>query len=159
MPHGKVTDFYGAVKCEEGENVVFSWIVYRNRKARDRVNKAVLADLAAAPDTNLNLTLLGILSNGSNDKDSRSRALISAQGGEEKPYSVGDDVSRGVQLTAIFPDRVILNRNGKLETLRLDKESTSGLTGSPITQSSPPMGRRTSTRRDCWSPTLTRRVS
>jgi len=94
----------------------------------------VLADLAAAPDTQLNLTLLGILSNGRNDKDSRSRALISAQGGEEKPYSVGDDVSRGVQLTAIFPDRVILNRNGKLETLRLDKESTSGLTGSPITQ-------------------------
>lgn len=94
----------------------------------------VLADLASAPDTQLNLTLLGILSNGRNDKDSRSRALIAAQGGEEKPYAVGDDVSRGVQLTAIFPDRVILNRNGKLETLRLDKESTSSLTGSPISQ-------------------------
>lgn len=94
----------------------------------------VLADLAAAPDTQLNLTLLGILSNGRDDKDSRSRALISAQGGEEAPYSVDDDVTRGVQLTAIFPDRVILNRNGKLETLRLDKESTAGLTGSPLSQ-------------------------
>ena len=96
-----------------------------------------LADLAAAPDTQLNLTLLGILSNGRNDKDSRSRALIAAQGGEEKPYAVGDDVSRGVQLTAIFPDRVILNRNGRLETLRLDKESTSGLGDSPISQMPP----------------------
>ncbi len=93
-----------------------------------------LADLAAAPDTQLNLTLLGILSNGRNDKDSRSRALISAQGGEEKPYSVGDDVARGVQLTAIFPDRVILNRNGKLETLRLDKDNTDSLPGASVIQ-------------------------
>lgn len=93
-----------------------------------------LADLASAPDTQLNLTLLGILSNGRNDKDSRSRALIASQGGDEQPYAVGDDVSRGVQLTAIFPDRVILNRNGKLETLRLDKDSTSSLTGAPIDQ-------------------------
>lgn len=91
-----------------------------------------LADLAAAPDTQLALTLLGILSNGRDDKDKGSRALIAAQGGEEKPYSVGDDVSRGVELTAIFPDRVILSRNGRLETLRLDKESTGSLIGSPI---------------------------
>lgn len=93
----------------------------------------MLADLAAAPDTNLNLTLLGILSNGRNDKDRGSRALIAAQGGDEKPYSVGDDVARGVQLQAIFPDRVILLRGGKLETLRLDKDNPgSSLLGSPV---------------------------
>lgn len=85
-----------------------------------------LADLAAAPDTQLNLTLLGILSNGRNDKDRKSRALIATQGGDEKPYSVGDDVARGVQLQAIFPDRVILLRGGKLETLRLDKDKPGG---------------------------------
>lgn len=93
----------------------------------------MLADLAAAPDTNLNLTLLGILSNGRDDKDRGSRALIAAQGGDEKPYSVGDDVARGVQLQAIFPDRVILLRGGKLETLRLDKDNPgSSLLGSPV---------------------------
>lgn len=86
----------------------------------------VLADLAAAPDTNLNLTLLGILSNGRNDKDRQSRALIATQGGDEKPYAVGDDIARGVQLQAIFPDRVILLRGGKLETLRLDKDNPGG---------------------------------
>lgn len=86
----------------------------------------VLADLASAPDTNLNLTLLGILSNSRNDKDRQSRALIATQGGDEKPYAVGDDIARGVQLQAIFPDRVILLRGGKLETLRLDKDNPGG---------------------------------
>jgi len=91
-----------------------------------------LSDLANAPETQLNLTLLGILSNGRNNKG--SRALISTQGGEEKPYSVGDDVGRGVQLQAIFADRAILSRGGKLETLRLDKDSTGGLPGLPPQQ-------------------------
>lgn len=41
---GKVTSFPQAVKLEDGETVVFSWIVYRSRKERDRINAAVMAD-------------------------------------------------------------------------------------------------------------------
>lgn len=78
------------------------------------------AALASAPDTQLNLTLLGIFADRRNPRD--SRALIAASGGEEKPYAVGDDISRGVSLHAIFADRVVLSRNGRLETLRLDKD-------------------------------------
>ena len=78
--------------------------------------------LSAAPETHLNLTLLGILS-GSSEHD--SRALIGQQAGEEAPYSIGQDVVHGVSLQAIFPDRVILSRNGSLETLRLDKDAPS----------------------------------
>ena len=80
-----------------------------------------LADISAAPDTQLNLTLLGILADRHNPE--ASRALIGTQGGDEKPYSIGDDVTRGVTLQAIFPDRVILLRGGTLETLRLDKDA------------------------------------
>ena len=80
------------------------------------------SDVAAAPDTNLSLTLLGILA-GTNERD--SRALIGTQNGEEQPYSVGEDVAHGVTLHAIFPDRVILSRNGSYETLRLDKDRPS----------------------------------
>ncbi len=72
-----------------------------------------------APDTQLALTLLGILANNKNK--AASRALISG-GGDEKPYSINDAVAQGVTLTAIFPDRVVLSRNGQLETLRLDKD-------------------------------------
>lgn len=31
-------------RCRRGETVVFSWIVYRSRAHRDRVNAAVMAD-------------------------------------------------------------------------------------------------------------------
>lgn len=82
------------------------------------------SDLASAPDTQLSLTLLGILANRRNPE--ASRALIGAQGGDERPYSIGDDVARGVVLQAIFADRVILARGAQLETLRLDREGING---------------------------------
>jgi general secretion pathway protein C len=70
-------------------------------------------------ETQLPLTLLGILANTRNKAN--SRALI-ASGTDEKPYSVSDAVTPGVTLKAIFPDHVVLSRNGQLETLRLDKD-------------------------------------
>jgi general secretion pathway protein C len=79
-------------------------------------------DLATAPDTALNLTLLGILAN--HGDNASSRALI-ANGDDEKPYAIGDEVTSGVLLKAIFPDRVVLSRGGRLETLRLDKDKPS----------------------------------
>lgn len=74
--------------------------------------------LESAPDTPLNLVLLGVLADS---REEFSRALI-AQGADEQSYAVGDDVARGVTLQAIFPDRVILSRNGRLETLRLERD-------------------------------------
>lgn len=74
--------------------------------------------LENAPDTPLNLTLIGVLADS---REEYSRALI-AQGADEQSYAVGDDVARGVTLQAIFPDRVILSRNGRLETLRLERD-------------------------------------
>lgn len=41
---GKRTSFPQAVKLKENEVVVFSWIVYKSRKERDRINKLVMAD-------------------------------------------------------------------------------------------------------------------
>ena len=38
---GKLTSFPQAVKLKPDEVVVFSWIVYRSRRERDRINKAV----------------------------------------------------------------------------------------------------------------------
>ena len=41
---GKVTSFPQAVKLKPGELVVFSWIVYKSRRDRDRINKLVMSD-------------------------------------------------------------------------------------------------------------------
>lgn len=41
---GKLTSFPQAVKLKDGETVVFSWIVYKSRRERDRINKKVMAD-------------------------------------------------------------------------------------------------------------------
>ncbi|MCQ4167572.1 DUF1428 domain-containing protein [Tahibacter harae] len=41
---GKWTSFPQAVKLKEGETVVFSWIVYKSRRDRDRINKLVMSD-------------------------------------------------------------------------------------------------------------------
>jgi uncharacterized protein YbaA (DUF1428 family) len=41
---GKWTSFPRSVKLKPGETVVFSWIVYKSRKDRDRVLKKVMSD-------------------------------------------------------------------------------------------------------------------
>lgn len=79
--------------------------------------------ISEARDTPLDLTLMGILAA---TVERGSRALIAASNGEENSYAIGDDIQRGVAIQAIFPDRVILARNGQLETLRLDKNAVGG---------------------------------
>jgi len=41
---GKWTSFPRSVKLKRGETVVFSWIVYKSRADRDRVNAKVMSD-------------------------------------------------------------------------------------------------------------------
>lgn len=41
---GKLTSFPRSVKLKPGETVIFSWIVYKSRAHRDRVNALVMAD-------------------------------------------------------------------------------------------------------------------
>ena len=41
---GKLTSFPQSVKLKRGETVVFSWITYKSRAHRDRVNAKVMKD-------------------------------------------------------------------------------------------------------------------
>ena len=53
VPMGKMTSFPRSVKQKPDETVIFSWITYKSRAHRDRVNARVMADkrLAGMMDT------------------------------------------------------------------------------------------------------------
>jgi len=44
VPYGELTSFPRAVQAQDGEVVVFSWITYPSREARDATNAKVMAD-------------------------------------------------------------------------------------------------------------------
>jgi general secretion pathway protein C len=86
-----------------------------------------------APDTQLNLTLRGIAAAG---RDEYSRALIAGPDGRERVYAIGATLPGGATVHRVLPDRVLLDRRGTLETLRLPRESVQ-VPGAPL---APPMG-------------------
>jgi len=74
-----------------------------------------------APETSLRLTLRGVYQGAGNDF-----AIITDAGGKDEAYRVGDALPGGATLAEIYPDRVILERNGRLETLKLPREGEGG---------------------------------
>lgn len=81
--------------------------------------KVVEKKVVEAPETRLKLTLRGVFA----EEDSTSGyAIVGDPKGKEENYTVGDPLPGGAKLSEIYPDRIILERNGRFETLRLPKE-------------------------------------
>lgn len=76
----------------------------------------------ALPATSLNLKLVGVLAFGESD---RSRALIRSGNQTPEPYGLKAEVPGGATVNEILPDRVVLDRNGRYETLMLEKSTPS----------------------------------
>jgi uncharacterized protein YbaA (DUF1428 family) len=52
VPEGEITSFPMAVKRKDDETVVFSWIIWPSRQARDEAWAQVMADPRLQPDAN-----------------------------------------------------------------------------------------------------------
>lgn len=72
-----------------------------------------------APETRLNLTLKGVLA--AVPMERASAIIAKGKNGREDIYSAGDKMPGGVIIREIHADHVILDRGGKLETLKLQK--------------------------------------
>jgi uncharacterized protein YbaA (DUF1428 family) len=53
VPNGQVTDFRRAVQARDGESIVFSWILWPSREARDEGNKKAMADPRMQPSRDM----------------------------------------------------------------------------------------------------------
>ena len=84
-------------------------------------DKAVTQKQIKVPETKLNLTLKGVLAA---IPMSRASAIIAkGKSGKEDIFSVGDKMPGGILIKEIHPEYVVLERNGRLETLKLQKIS------------------------------------
>ena len=120
-------------------------------KFEKKVAPPPVAEVATAPETRLNLKLRGVFS--SQDKD-LARAIIADAKGEDESYAIGDEVPGGATLNDIFEDRVILERNGQLETLKLPVESVPGETTASVGRGIPGRQSTGSTAASSPAPTI-----
>jgi general secretion pathway protein C len=78
-------------------------------------------DDASARPSNVQLVLTGIIA----DNDPQNGlAILGPTAQTAKVHAVGDAIAGGVKLHSVYSDRVILDRNGQLESLALPHQAT-----------------------------------
>jgi len=80
-------------------------------------------DAANAPQSSLPLVLVGIIAA---DDPQDGLAILGQNAAAAKVYAVGDNVPGGAKLHQVLADRVIIDRNGQLESLLLPRQLQPG---------------------------------
>jgi type II secretion system protein C len=105
----------------------------------ETVAPVVKADPEHAPDTERPLTLTGVVASR---RPERGYAILGATGEPTHMYRTGATVdgAGGGRLVQVFVDRVVIDINGNLETLRLPKQNLFGPAGDAtrVAQAEPP---------------------
>jgi general secretion pathway protein C len=113
---------------EQGQQIA-RWHLFGELQKAVPKSQAMVID---APDTRLNLKLSGLLA--SSDPE-RARAIIADGKSIEDAYAVDDPLPDNAVLREIYADRVILEYRGRLETLRLPKDSDADALAPPSARS------------------------
>lgn len=77
-----------------------------------------------APDTRLRLELMGVMQASVAEQSS---AIIAQKGSAGEFYRVGDVVQGRTKLAGVYPDKVLLDTAGKIETLKFEEFSSRGV--------------------------------
>ena len=85
-------------------------------------------DPSTAPQTQMNLVLSAVFATGDPTK---GWAIIGESPTSAKVFMIGEAVRSGTKLHAVYPDRVILERDGQLEALALPTQSLAGMMSQP----------------------------
>lgn len=85
-----------------------------------QVQEAVAPKSIDLPETNLKLTLRGLIASTEPDE---ARAIVADPSGKENFYKIGDKLPGNAELSEIHADRIVIKRGGRFETLKLPKES------------------------------------
>lgn len=85
---------------------------------------APLPDAANAPPTQANLVLTAVFAS---PDPTKGLAIIGESAQSARVFAVGGAVQPGVRLHQVHPDRVILDRGGRLEALALPKRNSGAL--------------------------------
>ena len=90
-------------------------------------------DPNAVSATNMPLVLVGTIANSNPEL---GYAIIGESATTAKVYAVGKTITGGTKLHAVYPDRAILDRGGRLEALMLPKQ----FQGGGLSAATPPAG-------------------
>jgi general secretion pathway protein C len=94
------------------------------------VQAARAQDAANAPQTSMPLVLTGIISA---DDPNNGLAILGENPTSAKVYAVGDNIPGGAKLHSVYGDRVVIDRNGRLESLMLPRQIQNGPAPPPST--------------------------
>ncbi len=113
-PQAQVTERGAAEADDDGDSpeAIARWHLFGRAEPLDDDRD----ERIDAPETRLNLQLRGVFYSPRSD---RAQAIIASQGSSAEHYRVGDSLTGGGTIEAIYEDRVILRREGSYETLSL----------------------------------------
>jgi general secretion pathway protein C len=94
-------------------------------------------DPASVAATQMNLVLAGTIAHADPEK---GFAIVGESAATARVYAVGKVITGGTKLHSVYPDRVILDRGGKLEALILPKKFQGGgmSAAQPVATAPPP---------------------
>ncbi len=102
-----------------GGSIQLSEMTLFGRATRKTEGSVSRVERETAPETGLTLTLHGVFLA---TREERSSAILSGRNSAAERYQVGDGLPGGAELVAVERDRILLRRNGEVESLSFDDD-------------------------------------